>query len=273
MKQIFLLILASCTLTTYSQRSNLLLEQTFDSSVGSWFENSTYYPYSATISSYTARAARAGKSLKLELRKGENMRAELGTNPQSSPKEGWYGFTLFFPSGFVADDYHESIMQFQSFPDPGENWRSAVMFLGVVKDRLILAQWSDSNKISVQGSPKYSQTDFGQLEKSKWLDFVIHARWAYDATGFIEIWKDNKLLLRKSGPNCYNDNLNPYFKIGIYKWDFSLSPLTKRELYVDEVRIGNANANYFDVFPGKISTKTINYFNDGSSLITPNKLP
>lgn len=231
-------------------RKNLISEYTFDTDIGSWFEKSTYYPYSANISSYTARQ---GKSLKLELRKGENNRSELGTDPRLAPKEGWYGFSLFFPSSFTNESNIESIVQFQSFPDNGKPWRSAPFFIGVLNDKFILDQRTEG---------LYLRTELGLVGKSKWNDFVIHAKWSNGSDGLIEIWHNDKLILSKGGANCYNDKLNPYFKIGIYKWD---NTTVNRTIYIDEVRIGNEKATYNDVYPYKKLIKTVKYYSDGST--------
>ena len=66
---------------------------------------------------------------------------------------------------------------------------------------------------------------------------------------------NNKLVYsRLNMPNCYNDLLSPYFKIGIYKWDWagtSKSVTTSRVVYIDEVRIGNEKSGYDKVYPGR----------------------
>jgi hypothetical protein len=49
------------------------------------------------------------------------------------------------------------------------------------------------------------------------------------------------------GPNSYNDEVVPYFKVGLYKRKWNM--VSKRVLYADEVRIGNGNATYSDVAP------------------------
>lgn len=85
---------------------------------------------------------------------------------------------------------------------------------------------------------------------------MLHARWSHKADGFFELWQDDKLVTKDKGPNCYNDKLNPCFKIGVYKWDLDKSAIKGRVLYIDEVRIGNDKATYQDVYPSNNLTKT-----------------
>jgi len=236
-----------------SQDSSIISYYDFDSSRGKWFEESMYFPYSSSLSDSIKRK---GRALKVELHKGDNIRAELGTDPALAPKEGWYGFSLFFPHNYENDISTESIVQFQAQPDfnLGETWRSAPLFLGVLNDRMILEIRTDANKVTQQGKYTFERMDLGPVIKNEWLDFVFHIKWAYNNTGVVELWKNNKLIYsRINKPNCYNDILFPYFKIGIYKWDWegkSPSTTTKRTIYIDEVRIGNSKANYNKVYPG-----------------------
>ena len=95
--------------------------------------------------------------------------------------------------------------------------------------------------------------DLGPVDKNKWNDWVFHIRFSYKSDGILEIWKNKVKVFSMSGPNSFNDQHYPYFKIGIYKWGWngwaSYSPEDKRVLYVDEVRIGNRNSNLNEVSP------------------------
>lgn len=230
---------------------SLLFYYSFDTFLGNWFEKSVFYPYSTYISPW----AKSGKSVKIELRKGENIRAELATDARTMPQEGWFGFSVFFPYDYATDPSPESIVQFQAKPDftLGENWRSPPVMLGVLNDRLILEVRTSAKQINNQGDFTFERIDLGLLTKNKWTDYVFHIKWASDNTGVLELWKNNSIIHSRVGkPNSYNDLLPPYFKIGIYKWDWagiSKSITTRRIIYVDEVRIGKANAGYASVVP------------------------
>lgn len=85
------------------------------------------------------------------------------------------------------------------------------------------------------------------------MDFVIHIKWSYKSDGFIQVYKDGKLVVDKAGPTSRNDQGGIFFNTGIYKPKFETQPgesdVDKRILYFDEIRIGNADARYEDVAP------------------------
>ena len=244
-------------ITTTPNVSNAALNYyNFNSTLGTWYENSTTQSWSANISTEQKRAGNG--SLRFELRKSDSKlgyRTELGQQP-GKEKEGWYGFSNFFPKEFTKDPIPEVIAQFNSKPDldKGEAWRSPPLALAILNDRFVLEMRNDASVIT-KGQPKMTRLDLGPVDKAVWNDWVIHVKWAWDNTGILEIWKNNKLVVnRKNLPNCYNDATYPYFKTGIYKWDWankSTPSVQKRVYFVDELTIGKANATYNDVYPGR----------------------
>jgi hypothetical protein len=233
--------------------SSVVSYYNFDSSIGNWYEKSTYYGYSATLSDVVKKK---GKSLRFELRKGENKRAELAIDPRLSTAESWYGFSIYIPASFTYDVSPESLVQFHSLPDfsSGEDWRSPPVMLGVMKDRLILDIRTNAKKVNKQDDFTFERADLGAVAKNVWVDYIVHAKWAYDNKGVLEIWQNRKLIYtRKQKANSYNDVAYPYIKLGIYKWDWagaSNSITTNRVVYFDEVRIGNKFTGFNGVATG-----------------------
>ena len=226
----------------------------FDNEIGNWYENSTCCPWSITLNNDTKRAGTG--SLKVELKREDtpnDHRAELGCSPNMN-KEGWFGFSLYFPSSFAKESIEESIVQWNSLPDlkEGETWRSAPLFLGVLNDRYVLEIRSDANRITTHDF-SFTRLDLGPVEKETWHDWVFHIKWAYDNTGVIEVWKNGQLILsRLNQPNSYNDAMYPYFKVGIYKWDWTTKAtagIDSRTMFVDEISIGNHTADFKKVSP------------------------
>ncbi|WP_170916740.1 polysaccharide lyase [Dyadobacter psychrophilus] len=232
-----------------------IIRYNFDTEIGSWYENSTCCPWSLSLNSLVARAGSG--SIKFDLRREDNIqnpRTELGREPNNN-QESWYGFSLFFPASFIKDPIEESIVQWNSRPDlkEGESWRSAPLFLGILNDRFVLEVRSDSNRITKQGYFSFNRLDLGPVEKETWHDWVFHIKWAYDNTGVIEVWKNGQLILsRLNQPNSYNDAMFPYFKVGIYKWDWATKAtvgIDRRTMFVDEISIGNHTADFKQVSP------------------------
>jgi hypothetical protein len=232
----------------------------FNTEKGKWYEESISSSWSANINNQITRAGKG--SMRFELRKSDTKhghRAELGQQPGVVKQEGWYGFANYFPKEYTADPISEIVAQFHSKPDldKGEKWRSPPLALAIINDRFVLEMRNDPRPIST-GEIKMTRLDLGPVEKEVWNDWVVHAKWAWDNTGVLEIWKNNKLIVsRKNMPNCYNDATYPYFKIGVYKWDWakkSTPSVQKRIYYVDEVTIGNGSAGYNNVYPGRTSS-------------------
>ena len=86
----------------------------------------------------------------------------------------------------------------------------------------------------------------------QWVDWVVRARWAYDATGQLQVWKDGQEIVVYNGPNCYNDQTNIHLLWGVYKpwWNGGVSyDVTQRVLYHDELRVAGSGGSYAEVVP------------------------
>lgn len=228
----------------------------FEKDMGSWYERSAGYAWSAFLHGHTAR--RGKSALRFELRRHDakhGYRSEFGQKP-SLQKEGWYGFSNFFPASFIKDPVQEAVMQFHAHPDlnKGEAWRSPPVAMIILNDRFILDLRHDSRPVT-KGELKLTRIDMGPVAKDVWTDWVFHVKWAWDNTGILEVWKNNKLIIsRKNMPNCYNDQTYPYLKIGLYKWEWgwkSTPSVQKRVYFLDELTIGTAAAGYDPVYPGR----------------------
>jgi len=90
-----------------------------------------------------------------------------------------------------------------------------------------------------------------------WCGFSIFLPEDYNRDGLLEVWKNSRKVIRYEGLIGYNDEHSFYFKTGIYKWVWNMTPekdlstTDKRVIFVDEVRIGCPNATYQDVALGR----------------------
>ncbi|MCF0062674.1 polysaccharide lyase [Dyadobacter chenwenxiniae] len=237
--------------------SDILASYNFDETIGEWYERNTCCEWSATLTDSVKRAGSG--SGRIELRKGDLALSapwsEFGLSPNKN-REEWFAFSVYFPRSFVKDSLEESIVQWQALPDfaKGEKWRSPPLLFGIVNDNVVLEIRSTNKEVNIQGDYTFERLNLGKLAKEEWLDWVFHIRWAYDETGIIEVWKNGKLILsRVNKPNSYNDAMYPYFKIGLYKWGWEKNKKTvtnSRVIFIDEVKVGNENADYEKVFVG-----------------------
>jgi hypothetical protein len=89
------------------------------------------------------------------------------------------------------------------------------------------------------------------LVLGRWVDWVAHVRWSYEADGVVEIWQSGSKVGEYRGPNAYNDRQPMYLKIGMYRSGSSWPEgLRQRVGYFDEVRMAGADGSYADVAPG-----------------------
>lgn len=208
---------------------------------------------------------RTGKyAVKFTLNKGDpdvanKPRAELKLDPVPADVERWYGFSNYLSKDWMNDPSFEITAQFHNRPDLilGEDWRSPGLTLSVYEDRWRVSNRWDPKQVSQKKdfSPEGGSEgwDLGGIEKGKWTDWVFHVKWSHKLDGLLEVWKNGKLIVQKTGPNTYNDVTGPFLKIGLYKPEWKakpeLSKTTQRVIYFDEVRIGNASASYKDIVP------------------------
>jgi len=92
----------------------------------------------------------------------------------------------------------------------------------------------------------------GAIQKNQWLNIVVHFKLSAGSDGFVEAWKDGVKLGRVNGPNSpKNDNCgkpmrSPFFKMGIYKseWKYHATTATRRQLFIDNLRIAEGANGY-----------------------------
>jgi hypothetical protein len=198
----------------------------------------------------TTKAPDGSDAIRFELRRTDpnvalGKRSELALDSVAAGSEQWYGFRVMLPQGWDRDPgSYEVIGQWHEIPDwnLGEGWRSPP--LGIyVRD----GQWRVNNKWDSKpktegNTPEGKATLWtGAYETGEWANWVFHVKWSH------------KSDVDKKGPNTYNDQVGPYFKIGVYKPDWKENPRAsntdKRVVYFDQVRIGENNAGYGAVAP------------------------
>lgn len=151
-------------------------------------------------------------------------------------KNTWYSFAVYFPSdGYEYDDEREVINQWFQGDSPATSIRTE-------EDKVILET----------GNTKDSRTEYviSSIVKDKWHTVVMHFVHSYGSDGLIELWYDGQKKLTIKGGNMYDDIL-PKWKIGLYKsaFKYGTSDVTKRVIFFDNVKVGNASATYDTMIP------------------------
>lgn len=203
-----------------------------------------YGTYSINRVNTTARTG--SYSTRYELRKtdgliGYGKRSEALRYSKSEPVakvERWYAASYYLPADYVTDAAPEIVTQ----------WHTNI-------GSPPLALWTQNGQWRITRFGN-RQTIVGAYTKNKWTDFVFHVKWSTGSDGLVEAWKDGVKVLTITGATLLSGTTyGAYMRTGLYKWPWNptssiVSSTTQRVLYVDDVRIGNANATYYDVAPG-----------------------
>lgn len=185
---------------------------------------------------------------------GNTKRAELRAKPDAIGSERWYRVSLFVPKSFTTGKGSFIITQFHSQLDKGEQGKITTLFLATDGKKLTLGNRWDARKITPPRQPQGKQNwDLGQLPTERWIDYVYHIKWSYQSDGLLEVFQDGKKVVKKTGPNCYNDRQGPNMKIGIYASTIKSNPekykFDQKVLYFDAVHISDAWTNYQTLVP------------------------
>lgn len=197
----------------------------------------------------------------LVLKAGPLPNSLLGNN-FTIGEEYWIGFSIFLPAdGYVYHDDDEIVFQFHGVADTDLGEPNLNPMFAVVVDRgrwQVLNRWDSKmltpDRNSYEGSKRWT---FDEYVTDKWTDWVLHIKWSYEADGILQIWKDGELMLDKPGPNTFNDAKGPYLKMGIYKyfWPGKTTQTDHRDLYYDDIRIGDSTSSYNEVAPNGSNTQ------------------
>ncbi|PSR52342.1 hypothetical protein AHMF7605_01790 [Adhaeribacter arboris] len=247
---------ASNVTSVDSDRNNLMVEERFESSLGDIFNKQVYTSHGFSLSSSVARSG--SKAARFELRNADNkVRSEI-LLPAETSSNRWYGYSLYLPSSYWQNsmnaDTWDIITQWHATDDSGEPARFPPIALVVSKGRLnVVMYWAtraNNTNSTISGKKVF---DLGPVIKDKWLDFVFHINYSHQSDGILDIWMNGTKVIDFKGPNTYNDDYYPYFKIGIYKREWG--SISKRALFVDDIRTATGNATYSDVAPDGSSTE------------------
>ncbi len=157
----------------------------------------------------------------------------------------WYGFSVQFPADWQPDTQAELFAQWI-----GGNGGSPPLAIYVRGD-----EYQVTSRPKAGDTAKVWWAGPVTPDRGKWVDWVFEIRWSSAADGRVRVWKDGRQVVEATGPNMAPVDPAPYFKFGIYKWPWKASEqetpskVTRRVLYFDEIRIGNAQSGREAVSP------------------------
>lgn len=190
------------------------------------------------------------QSVKFELRDTDpevqsGTRSEI-TFPTITNLTRWYAFAVYFPAiGYEYDSNDEVINQ----------WHQG----GGYTPALCIRTKEDSIYLRLIEEPGGSNQwiSLGVIEKNIWHPYVMKIKHSSSTDGRIEIWRNGKKILDRTGKNMYpvtGEVTNPNWKLGVYKSGWNSTSTTdtdRRILFFDDIKMGNENCSYREIKPMK----------------------
>jgi uncharacterized protein (TIGR03382 family) len=176
-------------------------------------------------------------ALKVTVKKGDdpigasgNRNELLYLSRETTNTDYFYKWSTLFPKGYPSVDKWQVFAQWHQDGCCG----SPPLEFYVVGEEIRLRVGGSSGRV-VWKTP---------LKREVWNDFVMHVKWSSDAkVGFVELYKDGKLVLPKTMAATQFGKEKNYLKLGLYR-DGSISPTAT--LYHDGFHMGTTLA---DVMP------------------------
>ncbi len=242
--------------------ASLLNNDSFDNTkLANFWRSELWTPTAGTFSNEQQRVG--NKSMRFSWKPAQydgtntSMHSEILTKPLTNGEtERWYGYSSYLPSASMANDTEPVIIsQWHGVPNDGVSHTVPPMaFTLEAGNKLTLTYRASSNPIVkvLQHPTSQKIIDLGTASYDKWVDYVVHVKWdATGKTGVLQVWQDGVLKVNEQNISIgYPELQQPYWKVGLYAWT-GKSTHTERVAYCDEVRIGDATANYNSVKPGR----------------------
>jgi hypothetical protein len=176
--------------------------------------------------------------------KKNKIRTELIGDEVAPPeKERWIGFSTYIPKNLTREEKPISFFQLHY------NSSGYELFNLETKD----GKYALKNYQVSKG--KRVREVIAPVEYNTWTDWVFHVKFTKPSskdTGYVQIWKNGKLIYNWKGHSVGNGQKDGAVrKIGQYVhkgWPGSNPPYMV--MYHDEFRIGDQNSNYSEVAPG-----------------------
>ena len=181
-----------------------------------------------------------------------------GKSPRSSTSDRWYGFSVYMSSDELKLEEKSHVLLFQLHGTPdfslNEPWRVPPVSLSLRNGELRFWHTFDHDQISPKNDNIRPNGKAYTISKQTdlfdhWTDVVVRTKFSLEKKGIAQVWIDGKQVLDIQDIDLgYNDVVGPYPSWGLY----SYKGPERRVIYFDEITIGDQNATYVDVAPGRL---------------------
>lgn len=190
----------------------------------------------------------SNSAIRFENRKADSsIRSEIAVKGYGSMlDEQVHSWDMYLGSDYsVLDSMSEIIMQMHDRADDGDTTGINPSFSIFVKNGkyYVHSQYSPYHPAYNTADIVSNDTEIGSYlnDIEKWVHWVLHVKWAYNEffEPVLELYKNGKLVYTSKRPNVVNAAGAPYFKVGMYNYNWIEHPdsmvSTVRTLYVDNI--------------------------------------
>jgi len=279
-----------CLLFLNDMSSQIIFESSFENGSSDWGDSGVWkqVPANAISSTDSREGVKSVRFLPVADDKRSEFTIRNGLGTFYWGEEYWVGFSLkviepLNQNGWKIISQHHSTPHLLS--NGNADWSctagpNSFIVLAVGSNFAVRTSTNSSNvnTVPTSGSASWGTEEvLSPFQLHQWYDFVLHFRYALDATGFIEIWiNGDKIINKQNMPTVYKYDLcgelranRQYQKIGMY-----YGPNDNQqggEILYDAFRIGNQQASYNDVVP-EGNVLEINEFDITDLKISPNPI-
>ncbi|MGN6438385.1 MAG: polysaccharide lyase [Agriterribacter sp.] len=245
---LFALIAAAPAIVHNNFAEKLFITDSFEAS--NWLNNweGSEVPAGSFIERSDSFAVDGTYSLRFESNKNgtTNRRTEILAGVETSINiDRVYEFSLYIPNYYRRDSVDDTINQLHDYPDfsLGEDYRSPAISIRIRQDSFYCVILSAAAPVNTNLTLDSNRSfNLGPIFRGQWMRWKLRARLSYVNTGITQIWRNDTLVLDKTGyANYYNDIRGPYAKFGIYTPDWGSvnfsSVVTQKVLYFDNISI------------------------------------
>ncbi len=193
-----------------------------------------------------------GKVVKCTINQSQE-RSEILLSRDAVGTERWYGWSIYLDPEWKKTSKGNIITQWHRWQpcmaDGSCKWAKAnPMALKIDQNNnynIDLSYGGSNTRVNIK-------KDLGinyLADRGKWVHWAAHAKWSTGKDGFFILYKNGKEVYKREGAVWLELPEGPYFKAGIYTGDSNWEGPSTCAVYIDDIRIANANSSLCEVSP------------------------
>lgn len=187
---------------------------------------------------------------------GGHPRAEIRLPAWAPQAEVWLDWeTLLLRRDFYPDQHpHTIVFQIHGTPDVGDAGEGFPPLAFIARGHQMRIKGAYDATASSSAATR-TELEFGVLPCTydEWVKWTVQAKFDWTSAGKLNVWCNDRQVVKYTGPLGYNDAAGCYAKIGTYCSGGVDSRLGARTIYTTGFVIGDAASSYAEVTAGRAS--------------------